>query len=183
MAQNRNTWPRQPSRPPLRAGLPSQPPKQDGPPIKRRWFRRHVGDRRRGRDLLLKILTALGYINTVIIIAAAVLLTKAKPDAFHSMYKGLPLRNWWHPHVLQYLFALCVFGFFLSLVGLFINSQRLKRKSDSVRINLVVLGLLSIAGIIAYLTRSQRTPDLFILIMIVTAPVDLPGFCLFVVCI
>ena len=104
--------------------------------------------------MLLKVLTALGYINTIIVIVAAVLLTRAKPDAFHSMYRGLPLRNWWHPHVLQYLFALCVFGFFLSLIGLFINSQRLKRKGDSVRLSLVAVGLLSLAGIVAYLTRS-----------------------------
>lgn len=108
-------------------------------------------NRRYGRDILLNILTVLGYVNTLVVIVAAVLLTKAKPDTFHSMYRGLPLKNYWHPQILRYLFALCVFGFFVSLTGLFINSQRLKRKGDSIRWHLITVWVLSLAGIVAYL--------------------------------
>ncbi|MBN2717077.1 MAG: hypothetical protein JXX14_14595 [Deltaproteobacteria bacterium] len=129
----------------LHPKLPPKPP----PGIWR--LKKKRAERRRGRDLFLKILTAIGYLNTVIVISAAVLLAEAKPDAFHSMYRGLPLRTYWSPHHLQYLFGLCVFGFFLSLAGLFVNSQRLKRKSDGIRYHLVAVALLSLTGIIAYL--------------------------------
>ncbi|MBN2529831.1 MAG: hypothetical protein JXR76_25800 [Deltaproteobacteria bacterium] len=97
------------------------------------------------------ILTVMGYVNTAVVIVAAVLLAEAKPDSFHSMYRGLPLKTYWSPLILRYLFGLCIFGFFLSLIGLFINTQRLKRKSDSIRYHMVAVAMLSLAGIIAYL--------------------------------
>ena len=104
--------------------------------------------------MLLRILSIIGYANIAIIVTAAVLLSKAEPDAFHSMTRQLPLRGYWDPVALKHLFGLCVFGFFLSLTGLFINMRRLKRKYDSIRYNLVVVAILSLAGIIAYLNFS-----------------------------
>lgn len=120
-----------------------------------RWWRpKKRVERRHGKDVLLRILTIIGYINTAVIVTAAILLSKAEPDTFHSMTRHLPLRSYWDPVSLKYLFALCVFGFFLSLAGLIVNMRRLKRKYDSVRYNLIVVAILSMAGIIAYLNFS-----------------------------
>lgn len=120
-------------------------------PKKFPWRRAQRTERRRNKDLLLKVLTALGYLNAAIIILAAMLLSEAKPDAFAGLYKGLPLKHYWRPHIMHYLFILAILGVAVATTGLIINTKRLKRKNDSIRANLIFLETISILGVITYL--------------------------------
>jgi formate-dependent nitrite reductase membrane component NrfD len=135
---------------------PSNMPKPLPGSIEEAWLLKQKGrkERRRGKDALLVLLSVIGYINGALIIATAVIFTLAKPDTFHSMYGGLPLKYYWDQDVLNNLFYISISGLLISTIGLLINSRRLKRKTDSIRYHLVVVAVLSIGGIVFFLVRS-----------------------------
>ncbi len=111
-------------------------------------------ERRRGKDLWLRVLSWLGIATAVIVTALMMLLVKAKPETFSSMDQTyLPLRSYWNWEFVDYCFYLLVLGFFSSSIGLVINSRRLKRKHDHVHLNLVFLWLVSVAGIVTYFLK------------------------------
>ena len=102
------------------------------------------------KDLLLQLLTLFGVVSGVIVVTALLLLTIASPSSV-SRVNAFNLSYFWDPRLLRYLFYVLITGFLVSSVGLSINFKRLKRKYDSVRVNLVFLWIISVVGIIAYL--------------------------------
>ena len=102
------------------------------------------------KDLLIQSLTLFGVITAVIIVAASILITLAQPSTL-SRTNRFNVSYWWDHRLLRYFFYLMVAGIVVSTIGLAINMKRLKRKYDSVRMNLVFLWLVSFTGILIYL--------------------------------
>ncbi|MCU0664352.1 MAG: hypothetical protein MUC50_18735 [Myxococcota bacterium] len=109
-------------------------------------------DRRQGQDLVLKLLTAFGVATALFTVAALLLLGQAKPHAFAEFDKeAFVVRSYWNPVYAQALFFVMLAGFALGLIGLLLNTRRLKRRSDSIRLNLVFLTAASALGMLVYL--------------------------------
>ena len=110
-------------------------------------------NRRKGPDLWLRLLTVFGIIGWIVVIAEMIIADKARPpfETIATRVANMKLRSAWDMELAWYLFCLMCSGLLISLGGIIINSRRMNRKDDHVRINLVVLGVVSILGIIMYL--------------------------------
>jgi hypothetical protein len=116
-------------------------------------------DRRQGPDLWISVLRWMGVSGWLILFAAFVVADKAKPDRgtfIDMMYfqqLGIPvnLRLEWDPQLVTYIFYLMILGLCVSVTGLFINLKRHRRRSDSYRVQLFILGAISLSAIIYHL--------------------------------
>jgi hypothetical protein len=108
-------------------------------------------ERRKRVDLGLRLLSVFGIFCALIVVAAMVLLSEARPQAISSMDENLrSLRSTWNPRYTRYLLYLMFVGLSVSTIGLVVNAKRLKRRYDNIRYNLVFLWLLAAVGIWAY---------------------------------
>ena len=110
-------------------------------------------ERRRGPDLWFKAIRWFAVSGWLLMFVALIIIGVAKPqtETFFDRSFDVDVRAAWNENLLQNIFYIMILGFVISLIGLMINKRRARRKDDELRISLVALGIISIAGIIAYL--------------------------------
>ncbi len=112
-------------------------------------------ERRRGPDILVKSLRWIGFAGWFLMVMALIILEKARPKTtlvFNKIFDVDPnMRTYWDRDLVRYIFYLMILGFTLSAVGLIFNSLRHRRKSDTYRIYLILLGVISFIGMMIYL--------------------------------
>lgn len=116
-------------------------------------------ERRRGPDLWTRALRWIGIGGWLILLAVFAMLDRAKPDRgtfidlmyFEQMGIPVALRPDWNQELVSYIFYLMIVSLCVSLMGLFINYRRHRRKDDGYRAYLVILGAISLGGIIYHL--------------------------------
>ncbi len=106
--------------------------------------------RKTRRDLVSLALKGCSAVSVLTLVGAFFLLAAAQPESFFAWDAHLGMRTTWDGRILSYLFYVLLFGLVVAGAGLIANSRRLKRNSDWVRINLVVLWAASVVGIVAY---------------------------------
>jgi hypothetical protein len=112
-------------------------------------------DRRKGPDLLNKILRWLGIFGWFVMIVALYIIDMAKPEEENMFTKtaDISVRKTWDLKLIHYLFCLMIFGLCISTIGIVINSRRHHRKDDRFKYILITLGAISTFGIIKYLFK------------------------------
>ncbi len=112
-------------------------------------------DRRRGPDILIKVLRWLGIFGWFVMIVALYIIDMAKPEEENMFTKKLnaSVRTTWDPALIRYLFWVLIFGLIISVIGLVINSRRHHRKDDRFKYILFVLGAISCFGVVKYLLK------------------------------
>jgi len=110
-------------------------------------------ERRKGPDLWWRAARWLAVAGWSALLGALLLLGAAKPpsETFFDRYFGVPLRTWWDPDLTPYVFYVMLFGLVFSLAGLFLNARRRRRRGDEYLVSLILLGVVSLLGIIQYL--------------------------------
>ncbi len=110
-------------------------------------------DRRSGPDFWVRVLGWFGGISWLLMFAAMFIIDRAKPEAEKILTRvsGAEVSTTWNQTLLGYLFYLVIFGLCISTVGIMINSKRYRRAEDRFRLTLIVLGILSLFGIVIYL--------------------------------
>ena len=117
-------------------------------------------ERRRGHDLLLRIMSWLGIGGWAIMLLVMVAVDRAQPDDPDFIpnkrileQAGVPyhLRTTWDQNLVTYIFYLLIAGLVLGITGLVVNSRRHRRRDDHYRIHLVLLTGISAVGILYYL--------------------------------
>jgi hypothetical protein len=113
-------------------------------------------ERRKGSDSLMKLLSALGVIGWFIMLVALFVIDKAKPQQLEFLMNNIDSRSrayqvGWNDELLYYVFALMVMGFLISIIGLYLNSMRKRRRNDSYRLHLIFLLIITSIGILYYL--------------------------------
>ncbi|MDH5183920.1 MAG: hypothetical protein OEX12_08535 [Gammaproteobacteria bacterium] len=113
-------------------------------------------ERRSGSDSLMKVMLWLGLTGWFLMLVALLVLDKAKPQQMENMMSRVDSRSryfsfGWNDELLNYVFILMVLGFFASLIGLLINNMRHRRRSDSYRVHLIFLLIMSTVGIFSYI--------------------------------
>ena len=109
--------------------------------------------RRRGPDFLIRLMEALGVFGWLLMFVALLVVGKAKPqvETFFDRHYHIALRTAWDESLIDYLCYVMLFGLCLSVSGLIINRKRHRRKGDEYRISLILVGIISLAGIAACL--------------------------------
>ncbi len=110
------------------------------------------GDRRRGPDIILRTVSFVGAAGWAVMVVAMIVVHKARPplQTVASKSAQVHVRTTWADDLTQVLLYLMFAGLFLSFSGLLFNIRRLRRKDDQVRINLIIMFVLSAAGVLSY---------------------------------
>ncbi len=110
-------------------------------------------ERRKGPDLWVKALGWLSVFGWFLMFVALFIIDRAKPGHEDMFTKGanIEVRTTWKQELIDYLFYLMIFGLCIGIIGLVVNSTRHHRKDDRFRVTLIILGIISIFGIIKHL--------------------------------
>lgn len=111
-----------------------------------------VRERRKGPDALVKSMRWLSISAWLLFIICLVITHYASPDMDTGLvrYWGLEIDTEWHPQltrILLYMLAVCVV---LSLLSLLVNRLRLRRRTDHLHFNIILL-LLGCSSMLLYL--------------------------------
>jgi hypothetical protein len=98
----------------------------------------------------------LGVVGWFLMLIALFVIDKAKPQQLEFLVNNIDARSrsvqlGWNDELLYYVFVLMVVGFLISILGLYLNSMRKRRRNDSYRVHLVFLLIISTIGILYYL--------------------------------
>lgn len=109
--------------------------------------------KRSGPDFWVKTIESLCVVGWLLMLIALLVIGTAKPEieTFFDRYYSVPLRRTWDLELTRYVFYIMLLGLFLSVFGLLANSRRISRKEDSYRDSLIIVGVISLIGIIKYL--------------------------------
>lgn len=110
-------------------------------------------ERRKGPDLWVKLLGWFAIAGWFLMFMVLFIIDRAKPESENMFTKSanIEVRTTWNQELINYLFYLMIFGLFMSIVGLVINSRRHHRAKDRFRYTLIILGVISFFGIIKFL--------------------------------
>lgn len=111
-------------------------------------------NRRQQQDPLLKMLAWANVTAAIGLFTALCIAAVAKPEAvtfFDRFYKvNVYRRPHWDMVLVDYIALMLVISALTSIIGLIINSRRLKRKGDYIRATQVVCLVTSLAGLGLY---------------------------------
>lgn len=110
-------------------------------------------DRRKRKDPWARVLTILNILAWLLILAILMVTGRAKPEfeSFFDRFYHLNIRVWWDMELVRYLLYLVVGGTILSAAGLLLSLVRARRSSDNGRIPLLLMGIVSAAGLVCVL--------------------------------
>ncbi len=116
-------------------------------PSEQRNFSRK--NRRKGPDWLVSMLLWLSLAAWTVFIIAMGLSHLAKPEMNTGLvrYWGISIREYWDPILLPQLIYLLWCCCAISLLTIIMNQFRFRRKTDSLRYNVIVLLLISLAAL------------------------------------
>ncbi len=114
----------------------------------------YSNNRRKQKDPLMRMLTWANAIAAIGLFIAICIAAVAKPEAvtfFDRFYKvNVYRRPNWDMVLVDYIALMLTISCLTSIVGLAINSRRLKRRGDYVRVTLVICLAMSLAGLGLY---------------------------------
>lgn len=107
-------------------------------------------DRRRGPDALVKWVNAAGILIWALVLVILGFAQEAKPQVETVIDKAFntKLRNTWNYSLINDALYLLIFQLILCVVTIFINSKRHRRKTDKYNPSVIILGIVSIIGIV-----------------------------------
>ncbi len=109
-------------------------------------------DRRKGPDLLLRALNWFIIIGWLLMFVALILASVAKPQTqtFFDRLVHITPKTTWDVRLVTYILYIMILGLLISVVGLFINLKRNRRKEDELRVSFILIGMMSIIGMLIY---------------------------------
>lgn len=115
--------------------------------------RKKIPERRKKPDLVLRLITLSGAVSWLLLLPVLVFVEKARPVlvTFFDRWMGLEGRDYWDADAYRYAFYLMLLIMLVSVGGLVMNAFRKKRSTDSWRVNLILILMISLAGAAYYL--------------------------------
>ena len=119
-------------------------------------------DRRKKADWIVRMATILSVLSWAVVIAVWAVLDAASPERDRQFISSIIrkhfdvqtyVRTGWNRTLLPVGFLLLVASLAVCLVAFFFNKMRMKRKTDKYRKSIIVIGVVTIAGIVAFLIR------------------------------
>lgn len=110
-------------------------------------------ERRRKPDTVIRLVTIASTIGWLLIILCSGLIIYAKPEQTNMFYEmfNIQVRNYWDYSLLNFVFILLIFLFVLSLLGIFLNAMRQRRKTDKMNKSLIFQAIMSAVGMVILL--------------------------------
>jgi hypothetical protein len=114
-------------------------------------------DRRRGPDKVLRAMNWMGVISWIMVFAMVTLLDSARPKTptFYDRWTGQEVENTWDETKSLIAMIIMYAGLSMSMVGIYLNSKRKRRKSDHYRLHFMFLGAIYILGLLFLLLQKM----------------------------
>lgn len=112
-------------------------------------------ERRKGPDAIVKGVWWTVGISWLLFIAALIFTETARPETatFFDRQFNISIRDYWNENVLKYVFFILVMNLAVCFIGFLLNMMRHKRKTDKISKSILILGTVTLAGILWYLIR------------------------------
>jgi len=109
--------------------------------------------RRKGPDAVIKAVWWIVGISWLLIITALLIASEAQPkfETFFDRMVKIPVRNYVDRNLLQNAFYVLLLNLLVCITGFVLNLLRHKRKTDRISKSIIVLGVITLAGILWYL--------------------------------
>ncbi len=107
-------------------------------------------ERRSSKDIWAKTMAFFNLLAWVMIAFILIVTERAKPqfESFFDRAYQLKLRTYWDMAFVDYLLYLTIIGLIISTSGLCLSLVRARRESDKIPVALLIMGSVSIAGIV-----------------------------------
>jgi cytochrome bd-type quinol oxidase subunit 2 len=102
-------------------------------------------------DVINRAVRLLNFASFAILALFLYFVVLAQPASYAVVSRNADLSTQWNPVFLKQLFVVMLTGLAVGSAGLFLNSQRLKRKGDFLRVNLLLVSLSCAIGLLVYL--------------------------------
>lgn len=111
--------------------------------------------RRKGPDAVVKAVWWTVGISWILIITALLIASEAQPkvETFIDRMVKIPVRNYVDRNLLQAAFYVLLLNLFVCIVGFVLNMLRHRRKTDKISKSILVLGAITLSGILWYIFR------------------------------
>ena len=108
-------------------------------------------ERRQGPDLICRAFSGLAIAGWLLFLIAMVLAHYAKPEMDTGLvrYWGITIRDEWHPLLTAFLQYCLLAAALISGLSIVLNRLRLRRRSDHLHLNIVLL-LVSCVSLLLY---------------------------------
>lgn len=112
-------------------------------------------ERRKKTDWVTYMATILSLISWITAFCVLVVLDKAQPESEHmfTRYFGISVRNYWETSLLPLAFALLLASLCTCVIAFIFNMLRKRRKTDKYKKSIIVIGIITIIGIILFINR------------------------------
>lgn len=109
-------------------------------------------ERRKGPDIVVKAVWWVVGISWMLIITAVLFTDKAKPErtTFFDRLFEVSVREYWDRDLLQNAFYVLLVNLAVCIIGFIMNMMRQKRKTDKISKSIIVLTVITHAGILWY---------------------------------
>lgn len=110
----------------------------------------YVKERRKKQDPIMQIIHVCNGLVWLILIAFMLVTHAAMPpvETFFDRLLGLKLREYWDFHILRIAQFVLLGLFAVSTAGIVLNTRRLKRTGDHMRVSLLITAVFSFIGTI-----------------------------------
>ena len=118
-------------------------------------------DRRKKADWIVKMATILTLIAWGVALAVWVVLDAASPEKDVTWFTSIGrkrgvdivIRDYWDSTLLPIAFSLLLAALAICLLAFFFNKIRMKRKTDKYRLSIIIIGSITVIGIILFIFR------------------------------
>jgi len=111
-------------------------------------------ERRRQADWVIKAASILSFISWLVAVAALFVFEIASPDRINvSGVMGGTTRIAWNTALFPVTFILLILSVLSCITAFIFNAMRMRRKTDKYRKSIIIIGALSLIGLVAFTLR------------------------------
>ena len=118
-------------------------------------------ERRKKVDWVVRMATALSVIAWAIAVAVWIVLDRASPERDVGWVTSIGrvrgteihIRDYWDSALLPLAFILLLTALAVCIIAFFFNKARMRRKTDKYRKSVIIIGAITIIGIVVFLIR------------------------------
>jgi len=112
-------------------------------------------NRRKKADWVVRMATILSFISWLVAFAVLFPLDRASPEREHMFTRmfGIQVREHWDVSLLPISFGLLIAALCICIAAFIFNMQRMRRKTDKYRKSIIIIGSITIVGIVFFLVQ------------------------------
>ena len=112
-------------------------------------------ERRKKVDWVVRMATILSVLSWIVATVVLFVLDRAQPDKEHmfTRFFSIAVRDYWESPLLIVAFILLIVSLCICIFAFVFNMLRMKRKTDKYKKSIIIIGVITILGIVFFIFR------------------------------